>query len=171
MVEDAGPLASLSSLYSAVAQVMGDGLTPQIIKARITEWNIPVKTKPGRKRPTKLTPVITHPPTSVVQSGHRIRTIYAPGGKCPYRLPAADYDTVVTWASKVREHGLADKWNGVYSLVEALIYYSRQMDFGFTPEELGEITNHLLEWDELCGPAKINREPLDVGSDQVGDEG
>ena len=148
MVEDTGPLPSLSALYSAVAHVMGDDISPQIIKARVTEWDISIKTKPGRKQSTNVARTVTGERSTATRLSRKLHTIYTPSGKCPYRLPASDYDSVVTWASKVREHGLADKWNGVYYLVEALIYYSRQADFGFAPKELDDIASHLLEWNE-----------------------
>ena len=140
MVEESGPLSTLATLYDSIAKVMDNDASVSIIKARIEEWQIPIKTQARRRAAKKAAP---EPQPSLVPQG-RLRPVSAPSGKCPYKLTSIDFDVVSDWASKVRSAGIGDsEYNGVYYTLEALIYFSRQFF------ELGTPENKVVK-DHLC---------------------
>ena len=141
MVEENGPLPSLVALYNAVSQVMGGDVSSMTVRSRIMEWKIPIKTQQSRPSPNAAHKPIVET-DNIPGYAYRLKNIYTPAGKCPYRLPEINYDAVADWCQKVRNHGIE---HGICYATDALIYFARQF-FDINENDYKMVRANIEEW-------------------------
>lgn len=123
LIEEDGPLGSLSELYNAISDAFDGEFSVGVIRSRIIEWEIPIQTQAGCcGRKAKKEYAISCLGT---------KAIFTPRGACPYRLKGTDLDSVKDWTEKIVEHGLQ---RGVFYQTSALTYFARETYEIFSPE-------------------------------------
>lgn len=141
LLEEDGPFGSLNALYKAVVETMEIDVTPQCIRARIAEWEIPIKTQPGRQGRKRTEP---EEEEDFVDEYHAMRSrmvVYTPSGKCPYKLIRTDRESVKHWADAVVEFGLE---RGLRYTSDALKYFARQF-YDIFSEDYATIKSHITD--------------------------
>jgi len=125
LIEEDGPLDSLTDLYYAINDAMSLDVSHATLKNRIDKWGISLKTKASRGRKPDAEEDLS------LYAVPRELPIHTPAGACPYKLKGIDSETVAEWVKKVQAFG-AEK--GLRYLAPAFIYFSREFYEIFSDE-------------------------------------